>query len=602
MVSYLRKLAHSNKVFGILLKIYKNFKAYGFVGVLKKASNKLFKTSFTNSILFDKKSNKILLYQRNFSFDNKVKISILVPLYNTKEQFLHEMIKSVLAQTYDNFELCLADASDDEHTYVMDICTEYIKEDNRIKYKKLSENKGISNNSNDAYDLSSGEYIALLDHDDILHETALFEVAMKIQNENADFIYTDEVIFDKSPYKSLIAHLKPDFGIDFLRSSNYICHFACFKRKLFDEVGKFKAEFDGSQDYDLFLRLCEKAKNICHIPKVLYAWRKHEGSVSDNIEVKPYCIKAGIDALKAHYQRLNIVAKVSLIDGTQTYYKTEYMIKDNPKISIIIPNYEQKQSLKVCVDSILKKSSYQNYEIIIVENNSKSEEIFEYYETLEKNEKITVIKYEYEFNFSKINNFAVSYTNSDYLLFLNNDVEIINENWLEEMLMHCMRDEVGAVGAMLYYPDNTVQHAGVIVGLGGVAGHSHKNFAKGEMGYMGRLKFAHNLSACTAACLMVKKQVFTQVSGFNEELKVAFNDIDLCLKIRKADKLIVFTPFTELYHYESKSRGSEDTKEKRNRFKSEIELFKSTWKDFLEKGDPYYSPNLTKGKENFTLM
>lgn len=532
-------------------------------------------------------------------FDKNIKFSILVPLYNTPKKFLREMINSVLNQTYSDWQLCLADGSDDDHLYV----GEYVRSlgDARICYKKLDENKGISDNTNECIKMAIGDYIALFDHDDLLHPSALFEMAKAIEEKNADFVYTDEVTFVGKTSDITIYNYKPDYSPDTLRSYNYICHFTAFSKELLDKVGGFNREYDGSQDYDLILRLTEKAQNIIHIPKPLYFWRSHKASVASDVSAKPYVVDSAKRALSAHLERLGLVGTVG--DAVvPTTYKIQYDIIGEPLISIIIPNKDHTDDLEKCLNSVYTKSTYKNFEVIVVENNSTETETFEYYENAKnKYNNFRVITWESGFNYSAINNFAVKQAKGEYVLLLNNDIEVITPDWIEQMLMFAQRHDVGAVGSKLYYDDDTIQHAGVIVGLGGVAGHSHKYFNRENPGYMARAVIAQNLSACTAACLLVKKSVYDQVGGLDEEYAVAFNDVDFCMSIRKAGYLIVFTPFSEFYHYESKSRGDENTPEKRARFNSEVFRFQDKWGAELKKGDPYYNPNLTLDDENFAL-
>ncbi len=535
-------------------------------------------------------------------FDRNIKFSILVPLYNTPKKFLKQMINSVLNQTYGNFQLCLADGSDSEHSYVGELCEGVASTDNRICYKKLAKNEGISKNTNACIEMAQGDYIALFDHDDLLHPSALYEMMKAICEKNADFIYTDEVTFSKNRVSNItVYNFKPDYSPDTLRSYNYICHFTAFSKELLDSVGCFDDEFDGSQDYDLILRLTEKAKSIVHIPKALYFWRSHKASVASDVSAKPYVIDSAKRAIKAHIERLGLQGTVE--DAIiPTNYKVQYNITGNPLISIIIPNKDHIDDLDKCLSSVYEKSTYKNFEVIIVENNSIEDETFEYYKNAErKYNNLRVLYWKQGFNYSAINNFAAHKAQGEFVLLLNNDMEIITPDWMEQMLMFCQRDDVGAVGAKLYYPDNTIQHAGVIVGLGGVAGHSHKYFDRSHPGYMSRAVIAQNLSACTAACLLVKKSVYFEVGGLDENYAVAFNDVDFCMSIRKAGYLIVFTPFAELYHYESKSRGVEDTPEKRARFNSEVFRFQEKWMQELKSGDPYYNPNLTLNSEDFRL-
>lgn len=558
-----------------------------------------------------KKKNKRLQYspevlreQRGHVFAEEHKFSILVPLYNTPIAFLTEMIQSVQAQTYRGWELCLADGSDDAHRKVGEVCRSLAAKDSRIKYQKLEKNLGISENTNACIDMASGDYIVLFDHDDVMHPAALYEFMSAIEKTGADFLYTDEDTFSKTPAQAYCPHHKPDFSPDTLRSYNYICHLSCFSRELLDKVGRFRKEFDGSQDYDIILRLTEKARHVEHIPRILYYWRAHNASVASDISAKPYTLNAAKRALAEHLTRVGLSGTVSDAVVPSTY-RIRYDVEEQPLVSIIIPNMDHTDVLSVCIESIQTLSTYSNYEILIVENNSRLNETFAYYDRIcARYSNVRVIRYESDgsFNFSKINNFAVKEAKGEHLLFLNNDIEVITPNWLEEMLMYSQRSDVGAVGAMLYYPDNTIQHAGVILGIGGVAGHSHKYFHRGDFGYMSRLTIAQNFSAVTAACLMMRRAVFDEIGGYDETLAVAFNDVDLCMKVRDKNYLIVFTPYAEAYHHESKSRGLEDTPEKTARFNKEIDRFKEKWGDVLDKGDPYYNPNLTLVHENFELI
>lgn len=540
--------------------------------------------------------------QRNKVFDVDIKFSFVVPLYNTKSRFLKEMIDSVRGQTYANWELCLADGSDGKGRHVEKICREYAKNDERIKYKKLSENKGISGNSNEALAMVSGDYISLLDHDDILHPAALHETMLAVC-DGADFIYTDEAVFE-SPDKTRVRviHFKPDFGPDSILGNNFLTHFTSFKRELLERTGGFRSEYDGSQDHELFLRLTYIAEHITHIPEVLYYWRAHSDSVADNIGNKNYAVEAGVRAVEDNLKARGIDAKVEPNERHGAYYRVHYPINGNPKISIVIPNYEHLDDLRKCVESVLDKTTYKNNEIIIVENNSNSKEIFDYYDSISsKFGNIKVIKWDGPFNYSAINNYAVrEAVSGDYIVLLNNDTEVITPEWIEEMLMYAQRTDVGAVGAKLYFPDSdTVQHAGVILGLGGVAGHISLGSPKNHAGYMGRNIYAQNLSAVTAACMMIRRDVWEEVDGLDESFAVAYNDVDLCVKIRKAGYLIVWTPFAELYHYESKSRGYNNTLEKMAINEREVALFRKKWSDVLEEGDPYYNPNLSLDRTDY---
>ncbi len=537
--------------------------------------------------------------QAKHKFKYAPKISILVPVYNTPETFLRQMIESVQKQTYGNWELCIANANP-ANEQVKVILKEYTENDARVKVTDVPENEGIAQNTNKALEIADGTFIGLLDHDDVLAENALYEVVKELNKAvDTDVIYTDEDKVSTAMDEYFSPNFKPDFNLDMLRSNNYFCHFFVAKKELIETVGGFRGEYNGAQDYDLFLRCIEKAERIAHIPKILYHWRVHQESTADNPLSKMYAYDAGQKAIEQHLKRCGVTAEVSKTENLG-FYRVKYQQEGSPLVSILIPNKDQKDTLDQCLKSIEARTDYENYEIIIIENNSTEQETFEYYKQI-KNPKIRVIEWKDEFNYSAINNFGVRHAKGEYLLFLNNDIEVINSDWLGEMLSNCQREEVGAVGAKLYYPDNTVQHAGVIVGIGGVAGSVFVGLKRGYTGYMHRASIQQNLSAVTAACMMVKKSVFEEAGGFEEELKVAFNDIDFCLKIREKGHLIVYDPYVELYHYESKTRGAEDTTEKIRRFQSEIEYMRSHWSSILKNGDPAYNPNLSLKKWDYSL-
>ena len=539
--------------------------------------------------------------QRGRRFPKKIKFSIVVPLYNTPEKFLRAMIDSVVAQTYSNWELCMADGSDDEHAYVGKICLAYGRKDERVRYKKLERNMGISGNTNACIDMATGDYIGLFDHDDILHPSALYEDMIAICEKDADFIYTDENTFHDTPSDAFNPHFKPDFAPDTLRANNYICHFTVFKRTLLEAAGGgFRSEFDGSQDFDMVLRLTEKAEHIVHIPKVLYFWRAHKNSVAESVSAKPYVIDAAKKAIAQHLERVGLEGEV-LDSVVPSMYRLKYAIKGEPLISILIPNMDHVDDLSRCINSIRNKTTYQRWEIVIIENNSVEEGTFAYYDELTRDPRIRVIRWEGHFNYSAINNFGFREAKGEHILLLNNDVEVISPDWLQEMLMYSQREDVGAVGAKLYYPDHTIQHAGLGIGILTLAGHYHKHFDGNHPGYMGRLIYAQDLSGVTAACMMLPRRVYEQMNGLDETFEVAFNDVDLCMRIRKAGYLIVFTPFAELYHYESKSRGVDEAPEKRERFVGEVERFQERWAKELAAGDPYYNPNFSLDHEDFTV-
>lgn len=555
--------------------------------------------------------------QRLYKFDREVKFSILMPLYNTPEKFLRQAIESVMDQTYEGWELCLADGSDEEHAYVEQICREYMERDKqylrpssslycRILYKKLPKNEGISGNTNACLSMSSGNYIALFDHDDVLHPSVLYEYMKVICEKGADYIYCDEATFKgNSTIDDMITlHFKPDYAPDNLCANNYICHFSAFARRLLDGTELFRTEFDGSQDHDMILRLTARAKCVVHVPKLLYYWRSHAGSVASDISAKSYAIEAAKGAVAAHLTAQGFKNfEITSTKAFETIFQIKYEILGNPKISIVIANKDHAEDLTRCISSILERSTYDNYEIIIVENNSVSEEIFSYYKKIQENPAIRVITYEGEFNYSKINNLGVSQAAGEYVLLLNNDTSVITPDWLEELLMYAQRKDVGAVGAKLYYEDRTIQHAGVVLGLGAhrTAGHSHYRVDHRNLGYMGRLCYAQNVMAVTGACLMMRKSLYEELGGLDEGFAVALNDVDLCIRAWKAGRVNVFTPFAELYHYESASRGTDLSGANAERYEKESALFRERWKELLAQGDPYYNPNFSLDRSDFAL-
>ncbi len=548
-----------------------------------------------------------VLEQRRTVFGRPVKISILVPLYNTPLDFLKQMLDSVVNQTYENWELCLADGSDSQHTEVEKVCKQYQEKDGagRILYRKLEKNEGISGNTNACFQMSTGEYIGLFDHDDILHPCALFYYVQAINEQGADYLYCDETTFKNGNIdKMLTMHFKPDYAPDNLRANNYICHFSVFARNLLEGTELFRTKYNGSQDHDMILRLTDKAKKVVHIPRLLYYWRSHAGSVASGIDAKPYAIEAAKGAIAEHLRQHGFSDfKIESTRACETIFRIRYRILGCPKISIIIANKDHKEDLCRCVNSILDKSTYQNYEIIIVENNSVTPEISAYYAELEHNPKVRIVNYKDTFNYSAINNLGVSKAEGEYILLLNNDTEVITPSWMEELLMYAQREDVGAVGAKLYYADKGIQHAGVVIGLGAhrTAGHTHYKQPKENMGYMGRLCYAQNMSAVTGACLMVKKALYEEVGGLEESFAVSLNDVDFCLKLREKGMLNIFTPFAELYHYESTSRGLDDKGDKARRYEEESARFREKWQQALAGGDPYYNPNFSLDRSDFSL-
>ncbi len=526
-------------------------------------------------------------------------ISLIMPVYNVQPQLLFAAVNSVRRQIYTNWELCIADDCSVNPELRRQL-VDFAEKDTRIRVRYLKKNLGIAGASNAALALARGEFIGLLDNDDVLADRALLEVVRVISRQpEVDLIYSDEDKITEQG-KRYAPFFKPDFGPDTLRSYNYICHFAVMRADVVKAVGGFRQGYDGSQDYDLFLRVCDYSTRIAHIPKILYHWRAVEGSVGKDGTAKPYAYESAKKALADHLRKRGLQGEVE--DGFFTgSYHIRYAISEQPEIAIIIPTRDKVQVLRRCIDSVLGKTTYSNYHILIVDNNSCKQETFSYYDELKREKRIRIISYDRPFNFSALNNFAVRQVNAEYLVFLNNDTEVISTQWLEEMLGLGQRSDVGAVGCLLLYGNDTVQHGGVILGIGGVGGHAHKHFSDDEEGYFGRLKVVQNLSAVTAACLLLRRRVFDEVGGFTEKLSHAFNDVDLCLKIRDKGYLIVYTPFARLYHHESISRGFEATPGKRKRFNQEIKYMEEKWQEVIKKGDPYYNPNLSLTKEDFSL-
>jgi GT2 family glycosyltransferase/SAM-dependent methyltransferase len=574
-----------------IIKTIKKIKAYK-----KKPLQELLSFLDRNTLL----THSERVSQENTVFPKKIKISIIAPLYNTPEQFLKEMIQSVKDQTYSNWELCLADGSNDEYGNIRRICKDFAKNDQRIKYKRLHKNLGISGNSNKAIEMSSGEYIGLLDHDDVLHPSALYEVMKAICDENADFIYTDETTFVYKLDNIIWKHHKPDYAIDTLRSCNYICHFSVFSRILLNQAGVFRSEFDGSQDYDLILRYTNIASKIYHIPKVLYFWRSHENSVISDINNKEYAVLAAKKAIGEHFTRHGLTAQIESTKVYSSFYRIKYNLIERPLVSIIISNKDSVSLLQNCLSSIIEKTTYDNYEIIIVGNSGKEEDIFKYCENFKRQLNVRIINWEgKEFNYGGLNNFGAQYASGKHLLFLNNDIEIITPNWIDEMLMYSQRSDVGAVGMKLYFSDNTIQHAGIILGIGEIAGYIFRNIPRDSIGYMARTHITQNMSAVTSACMMVRKSVFEEIGCFSPEFYDAFNEIDLCLKIRRAGYLIVWTPYAEAYHHEAKQ--SDYIKVSEDKYTKEVTLFKTKWARELAAGDPYYNCNFCLDKTDYTI-
>lgn len=586
-----------------IMRVYKYIQTYGiakpFVYIkergLKHAIKKFLKdrddVNYDTWLKGHLPDEETLEKQREHVFDNSPKISLIVATYNTPLTFLKDMIESVENQTYQNFELCIADGSDNED--VKDYIESHHYE--KIKYTYLNGNQGISENMNAAMKLATGDYIGFFDHDDLLTPNALYEMVNLInKHPDAQMIYSDEDKVDEEGTHFFNPNFKPDFNFDLLTSVNYICHFLVVKKTVIDTIGAFDQSYDGAQDYDFVLRCVAhlKPEEIYHIPKILYHWRFHEQSTAANAESKTWAFDAGKRALENFYASKGIKATVEM-GRAMGLYRTHYEVEGQPLVSIIIPNKDHLEDLKRCIDSLLS-ATYKAIEIIIVENNSTSPEVFDYYETLTSQyEFIKVVTWEKPFNYSAINNYGESFAKGDYILLLNNDTQVITPNFLEEMLGICQREDVGAVGAQLIYPDHTIQHAGVVLGIEGMAGHVFLNHPQDDLGYFGYIQSVRDYSAVTAACMLVKKSVYDEVGGLSEDLQVAFNDIEFCLRIIHASYRIVYTPYARLYHFESKSRGEENNPEKVKRFNSEVTYLLNKWGDFIMNGDPAYNPNLS---------
>ena len=579
------------------------FKKYGFLKTVKKVTVKGIKYLLGErdeeinyyKIWIEKNEPKEedLVKQRNHQFNLNPKISLVVPMYNTPVRFFEELVDCLINQTYSNWELCLADGSPEQNSELDRI----IRKDDRIKYKFLNENKGISGNTNEALNMATGDYIGLLDHDDLIPVFALYEIVKCINdNKDVEFIYTDEDKIAGEKDKRIDPYFKPDFSIDTLRSNNYITHLSVFKKELMDKLGGFRDEYNGAQDYDIIIRAVENTDQIVHIPKVLYHWRVHPESTAMDSDAKPYAYEAGKKVIEDHLKRCNLNGIVSESTDIKGIYEVEYEVEGNPKVSIIIPNKDSLKLLKNCINSIINKTTYKNYEILIIENNSEEKQTFSYYKEIqEKYDNIKVITYsEKGFNYSKIINFGVKNSDADFVMQLNSDTEVITPNWLEKFIGYAQRSDIGAVGAKLYYEDKSIQHAGIVVGICGLAANMLTGLPKGIHAYFGKDCLIQNMSAVTGACLFSRRSIYEEVGYMDEEnFAVAFNDVDFCLKIREKGYKIIFNPYIELWHYESKTRGYEDTPEKKERFERESNNFKRKWKDVIEKGDPYYNPNLS---------
>lgn len=520
------------------------------------------------------------------SFEYRPKISIITPVLNTREEWLRSSIESVLHQIYDNWELCIADDGSDQ-PHIRETLNCYQQKDARIKVKYLNENQGVSGASNEALAMASGEFIGFLDHDDQLLSNALYEVVLMLnRNASADFIYSDEILISKRG-KPVFAYFRPDFSLDYMLSHCYIVHFVVIRASILKKIGGFRAEFKVSQDYDLFLRVLSQTRNVLHIPKILYRWRQYESSTGHLL--KERVMESSRRALQDFADREGIKG---VVWGTKNFnfFRLKRDILDRPKISIIIPTKDRIDLLKRCIESIQNRSSYDNYEIIIVDNMSQEEETAAYLDGLGKSyENCRIIKFNEKFNYSKLNNYAAEFARGEHLLFLNNDIEVLNSDWLEAMLEQSQRDEIGCVGAKLLYPDRKIQHVGVVVGWGGRAEHIYKWLHSNDIGYMGHFVSIRNYSAVTAACMMLRKSIFNEVGGFDERFEIGFGDVDLCLRVRELGYENLFTPYAELLHYESATRGRSFSFDPHP---NDTKRFIERWQEYIKGGDPYYNPNL----------
>ena len=526
--------------------------------------------------------------------------SILVPAYKTPEKYLRELVESVQAQTWPSWELCFADGSGDDSS-VRDILAEYAETDPRIRVEKLEENYGISGNTNKALEMAKGDWIALLDHDDTLEPDALFEMAKKIEeDEQVEAVYTDEDKITMDGAEHYDPHFKSDFNPDLLLSCNYICHFFAVKRQVAEEVGGFRSEYDGSQDYDFILRCTEKAGKTAHVPRVLYHWRVHPASTASDPKAKEYCYQAGKKAVEAALKRRGTDGSVNLFPDCYGYYQVTCLAGGS--VSVLIPNRDQKEVLKTCIDSLLECRGSHPLEILIVENGSSQVDTFAYYQELqetypekdvlgEDEVQVRVLTGDENFNFAALNNRAAEAARGEYLLLLNNDVIVTQKDFLDRLCGDCARKEIGAVGVRLLYPDETIQHAGLIVGFGGaIAASPFHGYAKGQFGYNGRAAVRQNMSAVTAACMMVRREVYRKLGGMDEALKVAYNDVEFCLRLWDNGYRVLYNPDVTLTHAESKTRGYEDTAEKQERHNAEAHYLIMLWGERLGRGDPFYSP------------
>lgn len=595
------KIGKSIKQQGWKVKVY--YQQFGLKQTVRRAIEKLGGKEVRTYEAFRRRyfpDKKELNRQRKEQFVYEPLFSIVVPLYKTPLPYLEALIRSIQAQTYRKWELYLSDGSGKESS-LKEVLRNYARKEKRIHIIENDCRLNISDNTNRALEQADGDYVVFVDHDDTLAPDALYECVKVLNREpDAEVIYTDSDKLSENGKRYSEPCFKPDFNLDLLRCQNYICHLTVIQKRFLDKVGHLNPNYSGVQDYDHILRCVERTNRIVHIPKILYHWRMCPGSVAVDTDNKPYTYELFQKILREHYERMGIQAEVKAV--FPGVVRTVYQLPCEPLVSVIIANKDHREDLMRCVESLEQESEYKNLEILIVENNSVSEEIFAYYDQVQRQyDNVRVLRYEKEFNYADIQNYAAVRAKGDYLLLLNNDTWLERSESIREMLGYCMRDEVGIVGAKLLYPDDTIQHAGVIVGLGGVADHAFTGMDKDEPGYCCRALCAQEYSAVTAACLMVKKSVYNAVGGMDVELKVAFNDVDFCLRVKEAGHKIIYNPFAVWYHDESKTRGAEDTPEKIERFRGEIEYFQRRWADFLYKGDPAYNPNLALDRHDFAL-
>ena len=530
-------------------------------------------------------------------------VSIVVPVYNTPLPFFKQMVQSVRRQTYTNWQLVLVDASDAAHPAPGALAQKLAAQDGRILYQKI-ENGGIAANTTAGFAAATGAYLALLDHDDVLYPNALFACVQTIQTTGADFVYSDEIVLSADLKQLGGYHFKPDFAPDYLRGVNFITHLAVFSRPLLDAAGAYESrEYDGAQDHDLFLRLTEKARKIEHIKQVLYIWRGHAGSTAAGMEAKPYAVEAGVRAIDAQLARLGLPGKAMPVPGAPGAFQVRYELTGRPLVSVLIPNKDHTADLDRCLTSLYQNAGYDNFEVLVIENNSTDPATEAYYQTLPgRFARCRVVRYQGPFNFSAINNFGAQFAKGEHLLLLNNDIEILSGDFLRELLSYSQRPDVGAVGAKLYYPDDTIQHAGVLMGINGSAGHSHKSYPRTAVGDLYRLVTTQNYMAVTGACLMTKASLYHAAGGLDEEkFAVAYNDVDYCLKLWGQGLHNVYTPRAEAYHYESKSRGLDTLSENAQRYEREKANFYAKYKQYIDNYDPYYNPHFNNLFENFGL-